>query len=52
MLKMMQLHPKLTTNVRVVARLNPLLITFLTYDTYINILNHISNSAKHITKFE
>ena len=53
MLKLMQLHPNLATNACAVAKLNSLLITTLTYDTYMNILNHIFNSAKqHITMFE
>ena len=53
MLKMMKLHPNLATNASAVAELNSLLITTLTYDTYMNILNHIFNSAKqHITMFE
>ena len=53
MLKMMQLHPNLATDAIVVAKVNSLLITTLTYDTYMNIINHIFNSAKqHITMFE
>ena len=50
---MMQLHTKLATNASAVAKLNSLLITTLPFDTYMNILKHIFNSAKqHITMFE
>ena len=38
---MMQLHPNLAANARVVAKLNSLLITTLTYYIYIYIYIHI-----------
>ena len=41
MFKMIQLHPNVATNASTAAKLNSLLITTLTYDTNMNILNDI-----------